>query len=707
MKRLNILVVTLFVFEFMAAGFTQTWTIYAPENSGIPSNDVQQIDIDEMGNKWLAMGEGGLVKFDGDAFKIFVPDTNEYFKTTRVLAVSSSEIWGNYSYGVYHFDGVNWTLYSRYDHDLPAGVNGIQKAANGDIWVSTASDGAAVFHDSVWQTFNKTNSGISTNDLLDVAIDQNGVKWFGSRYKGLIKYDDVNWDIYTTDSCSIPSNWVNAVTVDKNNAIWVGTAWDGIAKFDGVNWEVFNTDNSLIPGNRTAGKALDFDMAGTLWFGAWGAGLGKFDGTTWMSYTTDNSGLPNSKLRDVKPEGPNVRWIGMEYESGLVKMEDELDLVFQPLNDMPYPKFGLGYTASNSYLYAASGGPGDERSQKIERYKISTGTWSELISGVKARRYCSAEFVNAQNKIYLFNGDTYPNHTNTDTIDVIDLADGSHTILTSNPYPVHYGGSAVWNDKIYVFGGNNGDGYSNRLYEFDPATDNWTRLADMPEAKQTSGKIIDGVLYVFGGYNGSVSSRIDAYNISGESWSYLGDMPSGLSSHATAVSGKYIWLVGDYSDLSFIAVYNTETNEFKKLTSNMAPRRHAAAVAKDNKLYVYGGYNGQDVLSSLEVADISSYVTGMNLSDNDGGIRDFYLEQNYPNPFNPSTTISYSLPEQAHVTIEIYNLLGERVDIILNKMQTSGFHKVLYHAENLSSGIYFYTVRAKIYYATRKMIIIR
>jgi len=155
MKRLNILVVTLLAIGFIVAGFSQTWTIYTPDNSGIPANDVQQIDIDEMGNKWLAMGEGGLVKFDGDTFKIFVPDTNEYFKTTRVLAVSSTEIWGNYSYGVYHFDGTNWTLYSRYDHDLPAGVNGIQKAANGDIWVSTARDGAAVFHESVWQTFNK------------------------------------------------------------------------------------------------------------------------------------------------------------------------------------------------------------------------------------------------------------------------------------------------------------------------------------------------------------------------------------------------------------------------------------------------------------------------------------------------------------------------------------------------------------------------
>ena len=76
-----------------------------------------------------------------------------------------------------------------------------------------------------------------------------------------------------------------------------------------------------------------------------------------------------------------------------------------------------------------------------------------------------------------------------------------------------YGGSVVLNEKIYLFGGNYFDDnlddyiYSNRLYVFDPLDESWVRL-DMPVAVNTNGVIVDGILYTFGGYNGSVLSDI-------------------------------------------------------------------------------------------------------------------------------------------------------------------------------------------------------
>ena len=94
--------------------------------------------------------------------------------------------------------------------------------------------------------------------------------------------------------------------------------------------------------------------------------------------------------------------------------------------------------------------------------------------------------------IYLFNGDTYTSSTYTDTIEIINVSNGEVDFVESNPYPIEYGGSAVWEGKIYIFGGSNGDGYSNRVYEFDPFNNYWTRLADMPESKQTSAKLSMG-----------------------------------------------------------------------------------------------------------------------------------------------------------------------------------------------------------------------
>jgi hypothetical protein len=70
------------------------------------------------------------------------------------------------------------------------------------------------------------------------------------------------------------------------------------------------------------------------------------------------------------------------------------------------------------------------------------------------------------------------------------------------------------------------------------------------------------------------------------------------------------------------------------------------------------------------------------------------ISQNHPNPFNAATTISYSLPEQGEVTISIYNLLGQRVDIIFEGMRQAGEHTVVWDADDFSSGVYFVRLQA-------------
>ncbi|MDZ7626559.1 MAG: T9SS type A sorting domain-containing protein [Ignavibacteriaceae bacterium] len=70
---------------------------------------------------------------------------------------------------------------------------------------------------------------------------------------------------------------------------------------------------------------------------------------------------------------------------------------------------------------------------------------------------------------------------------------------------------------------------------------------------------------------------------------------------------------------------------------------------------------------------------------------DYYVSQNYPNPFNPSTTIKYSLPVESLVRINIYNALGEVIEELVSKTQSSGNYEVTWNAQNYSSGIYYYS----------------
>ena len=87
----------------------------------------------------------------------------------------------------------------------------------------------------------------------------------------------------------------------------------------------------------------------------------------------------------------------------------------------------------------------------------------------------------------------------------------------------------------------------------------------------------------------------------------------------------------------------------------------------------------------------------------------FRLEQNYPNPFNPSTNISYQLPTSSHVTLKVYDMLGQEVATLVDEFQTAGTHNSQFSIMNsqLSSGVYFYTIKAGNYFETKKMILMK
>lgn len=85
----------------------------------------------------------------------------------------------------------------------------------------------------------------------------------------------------------------------------------------------------------------------------------------------------------------------------------------------------------------------------------------------------------------------------------------------------------------------------------------------------------------------------------------------------------------------------------------------------------------------------------------------FVLDQNYPNPFNPSTTIGYTLPEQAQVTLTVFDALGRAVAELVNGEQVAGAHQVRFDGSKLSSGVYYYRLQAGTWSATRKLLLVK
>jgi hypothetical protein len=72
----------------------------------------------------------------------------------------------------------------------------------------------------------------------------------------------------------------------------------------------------------------------------------------------------------------------------------------------------------------------------------------------------------------------------------------------------------------------------------------------------------------------------------------------------------------------------------------------------------------------------------------------YALANSYPNPFNPSTTIGFSLPEQAKIRVEIFNLIGQKIVTLVDDIKPAGEYKIVWNAKDLSSGIYFCRMHA-------------
>jgi hypothetical protein len=85
----------------------------------------------------------------------------------------------------------------------------------------------------------------------------------------------------------------------------------------------------------------------------------------------------------------------------------------------------------------------------------------------------------------------------------------------------------------------------------------------------------------------------------------------------------------------------------------------------------------------------------------------FTLNQNYPNPFNPVTVISYSLPSAAHVTLDIYNILGQRVTTLIDGRMEAGEHAVTWDASRYASGVYLYRLHTEQATETKKMLLLK
>lgn len=105
--------------------------------------------------------------------------------------------------------------------------------------------------------------------------------------------------------------------------------------------------------------------------------------------------------------------------------------------------------------------------------------------------------------------------------------------------------------------------------------------------------------------------------------------------------------------------------------------------------------------------DSFTFNVSVGVDDEEAVVKDYKLGQNYPNPFNPSTSIEFAIPQKENVSIKVYDMLGKEVATVVDKEMASGSHDVQFNAENLSSGMYLYTIKAGNFTQTKKMMLLK
>ena len=100
-------------------------------------------------------------------------------------------------------------------------------------------------------------------------------------------------------------------------------------------------------------------------------------------------------------------------------------------------------------------------------------------------------------------------------------------------------------------------------------------------------------------------------------------------------------------------------------------------------------------------------VTGVKQEPGDKILTQYSLKQNYPNPFNPITRISWQCSSDGWQTLKIYNALGNEIETLVNEKRPAGNYEIEFNAKNLTSGVYFYTLKAGLYIQTKKMILLK
>ncbi|MDV6314905.1 kelch repeat-containing protein [Idiomarina sp. HP20-50] len=265
------------------------------------------------------------------------------------------------------------------------------------------------------------------------------------------------------------------------------------------------------------------------------------------------------------------------------------------------PRYGHAAVAASENIYIIGGSNKTGDLSSIEIIDPKTKRTTVLRDKVIPRRYLTAVW-DGKHSIYIFGGISRQNGRfwQEGTVEIFNTY--THEVTTTTPMrvPRRFNSAVRLGNKIYVIGGSVyypkaiERGYELRatslVTAFDLNTKKWSRLANLPVARDTRAFTFNDKVCTVGGYDNFNSFPVfDCYDPTTGRWQLMPDAPDSVSAHSVAVHNNKLYVFGDYNNLDQVLMYDFTGDTWSYLDLPYKASRHNAAVVFGNEVFVTGG----------------------------------------------------------------------------------------------------------------------
>jgi len=509
----------------------------------------------------------------------------------------------------------------------------------------------------------------------------------------IISYSQNNpqWIIYNTSNSNLPSNSIDEIVIDNQNRKWVSIWGYGLVEIDGNNWMIIDTTNSGIPSNML--KTINVDYVGNFWAGGWldyfNYRLTKFDGINWTIWDSSNSPIPESYVMSVVFDNMNDLWL-LCMDPSYVYDDNYIVELTQDSSWILHSSF-LDDIGSRQMLFdnnvlwiAGSHGLHKFEGDSLIYFPGYGGQYPTDIKKDLTGNIWTATGQAGWGQLNKFDGSTFTSYLNVNAISIeVDSF-----------------------NNIWAGTQNLGLGYS-ELIKFDGI--NWTYFNPLNSELPQTYSISDLTFDKFGNlWIATQSAGLVVFNENGIVPVELTSFTSSINENdvtlnwqtATETNNQGFQIErrktqdersGEWINIGFVngSGTTTEPQSYSFVDENLSAGKYQYRLKQFD-------FDGTFEYSNTIEVEINSPTK-------------FSLEQNYPNPFNPSTSIQYAISSRQFVTLKVYDVLGKEVITLANEEKPAGMYNVEFRMQNLdlSSGIYFYQLKAGDYIETKKMILMK